>query len=64
MALALPACVDAALRDAALEVEPKTQSITIPRRVIRNEPDLDAWLAELRGNIAPHLPDGPVLPVA
>src|SRR5215467_5493857 len=47
MALALPPCVDAALRDAALEVEPKTQYITIARRVIRTEPDLDSWLAEL-----------------
>ena len=64
MALAVPARVDAALRDAALEVEPKTQSITIPRRVIRTEPDLEVWLTELRGTIAPHLSNGPVLPIA
>jgi hypothetical protein len=64
MMLALSARVDAALREAAFEVEPKTQSITIPRRVIRSEPDLDAWLTELRGAIAPYLVDGPVLPMA
>jgi len=64
MALALPARIDAALRDAAVELEPKTQTITIPRRVIRSNADLDAWLAEIRAEIAPLLADGPVWPSA
>jgi hypothetical protein len=63
-ALALPARVDAALQDAAVEIEPKTQSIAIPRRTLRSEADLDAWLAEVRTVIAPSLAHGPVLPKA
>jgi hypothetical protein len=64
MALALPARVDAALRDAALELEPKTQTVSVPRRVIRTEADLDAWLGEIRATIAPLLSSGPVLPTS
>ncbi len=60
--LALPARVEAALQDAAVEIEPKTQSITIPRRTLRNETDLDTWLGEVRAAIAPSLAYGPVLP--
>jgi hypothetical protein len=62
MALALPSRIEAALRDAALELEPKTQTVAMPRRVIRTEPDLDAWLGEIRAAIAPLLAGGPVLP--
>jgi len=64
MALSLPKCIDNALRDAALELEPKTQTVAVPRRVIRTEADLDAWLSEIRGTIAPLLADGPVWPSA
>ncbi len=60
--LALPARVDAALQDAAVEIEPKTQSIAIPRRTLRSEQDLDEWLGEVRAAIAPILSVGPVLP--
>jgi hypothetical protein len=62
--LALPARVDAAIQEAAIEIEPKTQSITIPRRTLRSEADLDAWLGEVRAVIAPSLVHGPVLPKA
>jgi len=64
MTLALPARIDAALRDAALELEPKTQTIALPRRVIRSEPDLDAWIGEIRDAIKPLLDNGPVLPTS
>ncbi len=64
MAFALPARVEAALRDAAVALEPKTQTVTVPRRVIRTEPDLDAWLDEIRATIAPRLAEGPVWPSA
>jgi hypothetical protein len=64
MAFALPGRIEAALRDAAVELEPKTQTVTVPRRVIRSEPDLDAWLGEIRAAIAPRLADGPVWPSA
>ncbi|WMT75399.1 BREX system P-loop protein BrxC [Bradyrhizobium sp. Ash2021] len=62
--LALPARVEAALQDAAIEIEPKTQSVAIPRRTLRSEADLDAWLGEVRAAIAPSLAHGPVLPKA
>jgi hypothetical protein len=51
MTLALPPRVDAALRDAAIEIEPKTQSVSIPRRTLKTESELDAWLKELRDEI-------------
>jgi hypothetical protein len=64
MALSLPKCIDNALRDAALELEPKTQTVAVPRRVIRSEADLDIWLGEIRTVIEPLLADGPVWPSA
>ena len=64
MIFALPGRIEAALRDAALELEPKTQTIAMPRRVLRSEADLDTWLAELRDIVVPMLGDGPVLPSA
>ena len=64
MALALAARIEAALRDAALELEPKTQTVAIPRRVIRTETDLKAWLEEIRATVAPLLSSGPVWPSA
>jgi hypothetical protein len=64
MVFALPGRIEAALRDAALELEPKTQTIAMPRRVIRSEADLDAWLGEIRAKVAPLLADGPVWPSA
>lgn len=64
MALALPARVDAALRDAAVELEPKTQTVALPRRTLRSMADLDAWLDEVRQQVAPLLGAGPVRPVA
>ena len=50
MTIALPARIDGALRDAALELEPKTQTVAIPRRPIRSEADLDGWLARNPGD--------------
>jgi hypothetical protein len=64
MAAALPTRIETTLRDAAVEVEPKTQTVAMPRRVIRSEPDLDAWLDEIREKIAPLLAGGPVWPAA
>ena len=64
MAAALPTRIETALRDSAVEAEPKTQTVAIPRRVIRSKPDLDAWLEEIRATIAPLLASGPVWPAA
>lgn len=64
MAAALPGRVEAALQDAALELEPKTQKVPIPRPTLKSVADLDDWLATLRATIAPRLEAGPVLPTA
>jgi hypothetical protein len=64
MAFGLPGRIEAALRDAALELEPKMQTVAIPRRVIRTDADLDAWLDEIRATVGPLLGNGPVWPSA
>jgi hypothetical protein len=63
MAAAHPARVQAALKDAQDEVEPKTQYVRISRPTMRTEAELDDWLAGLRTAIAPLLASGPVLPI-
>ena len=62
MAAAHPGRVQSALQDAAVELEPKTQKITVPRPTLWTEAELDAWLASLRATIAALLSHGPVLP--
>jgi hypothetical protein len=64
MVFGLPGRIEAALREAALELEPKTQTVAIPRRVLRSDADLDAWLDEIRAAVGPRLADGPVWPSA
>ncbi|MDP1524309.1 MAG: hypothetical protein Q8M20_00730 [Rhodocyclaceae bacterium] len=49
-----------ALTLAAQKLEPKVQPLTPPHRILRNEADLDAWVAEVRKAILAKLPDGPV----
>lgn len=49
-----------ALTLAALKLEPKVQPVTPPHCILRNEADLDAWLAEVRTTILEKLPNGPV----
>lgn len=49
-----------ALTAAARKLEPTVQSIAPPRRIVRNEADLDAWLAEVRTSVLAKLPAGPV----
>ena len=56
--------IDDALRKAAIELEPKTQTVTIPRRILKTEEDLNAWLGEIRTAIGPRLSHGPVLATA
>jgi hypothetical protein len=59
---ACPKRVDDALAEAALRFEPKTQRVTIGRATIKDESELDTWLAEVRQLIRGRLADGPVLP--
>lgn len=49
-----------ALTLAAQKLEPKVQPLTPPHRILRNEADLDAWVAEVRKAILDKLADGPV----
>ena len=65
MTAAIPGRIEAALQDAAVEFEPKTQKIAIPKpAVIRSVADLEEWLTALRQTIIPHLEAGPVLPTS
>jgi len=49
-----------ALTAAARKLEPTVQPVTPPRRVVRSEADLDAWLAEVKAVVLEKLPSGPV----
>lgn len=49
-----------ALTLAAQKLEPTVQPVTAPRRILRSEADLEAWLAEVRKSVLDKLPDGPV----
>lgn len=49
-----------ALTLAAQKLEPKVQPVTPPHRILRDEADLDAWLAEVRQTVLAKLADGPV----
>ena len=49
-----------ALTLAAQKLEPKVQPVTPPHCILRNEADLDAWLAEVRKVVLGKLPNGPV----
>jgi hypothetical protein len=49
-----------AINLAALKFEPKVQPVTPPRRILRSEASLEAWVAEVRKAVLAKLPDGPV----
>ena len=49
-----------ALNLASKKLEPSVQPVTPPRRLLRSEADLDAWVADVRKAVLAKLPDGPV----
>jgi hypothetical protein len=49
-----------ALNLASRKLEPLVQHVTAPRRIMRSEADLDAWLDEVRKAVLAKLSDGPV----
>ena len=49
-----------ALTLAAQKLEPKVQPISPPHRILRDEADLDTWLAEVRTAVIQKLTNGPV----
>ena len=46
---------------AAKELEPKTQSIELPRRTIKTNEDLEAWMQEVKKKLKEALTKGPVV---
>lgn len=65
MTAAHPGRIEAALQDAAVELEPKIQKVEVPKpTVIRSVADLEEWLTALRQTIVPRLEAGPVLPTS
>lgn len=58
---AIPARVAQAIERAARLLEPQVQPVAIERATLRNESELDAWLARQREAIAARLKTGPVL---
>ena len=49
-----------ALTLATKKIEPTVQAVSPPRRILRSEVDLDAWLADVRQAVLKKLPEGPV----
>ena len=46
---------------AAKELEPKTQTVDIPRRTMRTEEDVDAWIEDVKSQLKAALSKGPVV---
>ncbi len=49
-----------ALNLASKKLEPSVQPVTTPRRILRSEADLDAWVGEVRKAVLEKLGEGPV----
>ncbi len=61
-AKALPQRVAEALRDAAVELEPKARHVRLTAPLLKTREDLDAWLSSTRERLAEALEAGPVVP--
>jgi hypothetical protein len=58
---ALPTRFSNALAGAVKLLEPKAQSVDLPKRTIKNEEDLKSWLTAAEDKIREKLKDGPVI---
>ncbi len=58
---AMPSRFDAVLVKAAEIMEPDAQYVKVPRRTIKTEQEIDAWLEDARGEIETALKNGPVI---
>ncbi len=58
---ALPARFGNVLRRAAKLCEPKAQFITLPRRTLETEADIDAWIRDVQQQLRSALESGPVV---
>ncbi|MER9746155.1 BREX system P-loop protein BrxC [Mesorhizobium sp. M0140] len=59
---ALPTRIDEALASAAILLEPKAQTISLPGGLLKTEQDLDAWIQAARASLKDALANGPVIP--
>jgi hypothetical protein len=59
---ALPTRIDEALASAAILLEPKAKTISLPASLLRSEQDLEAWLQSAREALMNALATGPVIP--
>jgi hypothetical protein len=59
---ALPTRIDEALTSAAILLEPKAQTISLPGSLLKNEQDLELWLQSARVALKNALVTGPVIP--
>ena len=58
---AVPQRFARALEEASRLLEPKAVRVTLPSATIKDEVELDAWLDDVREQIAEKLKDGPVI---
>jgi hypothetical protein len=58
---AMPSRFDKVASDAAMLCEPKAQQVKIPRRTLKTQEDIDAWLQEVRGQCELAIQQGPVV---
>lgn len=58
---AMPARFDNVVREAAELCEPQTQFIQIPRRMLKTDEDISAWLEEVEQRLKTALENGPIM---
>lgn len=59
--VALPARFDNVAVDAAELLEPQAQFIQVPRRTLKTEADIDAWIDEIKQQLMVALDQGPIV---
>lgn len=59
---AMPGRFDAVLKEVALIFEPKIQYVPVPKRCLKTEDDIAAWLKEAEVQLKKALANGPVMP--
>lgn len=59
--IALPGRFDRIVVQAAELLEPKAQFIEVPRRTLKTEEEIDAWVEEVKGQLRSALDKGPIV---
>ncbi|MCH5276204.1 MAG: BREX system P-loop protein BrxC [Desulfovibrionaceae bacterium] len=58
---AMPARFDEVARQAAELCEPQSQVIQVPRRTLKTDEEIDAWITEVNQQLKSALPNGPIV---